>query len=351
VTGKPAGTGSVSITVQVTDSKGTSVSKQFTLNVTAPTSVTITTTGLPDGTAGSPYAQPIAASGGTPPYTWSGSLPGGLSIDPASGLISGTPSVGGRISLTVTVQDSSGITASQSFSVNFALPQLLGIVFKPGGGTTNAQSQPPLQITLNAPFPVDLKGTLTLTFAADTGADDQAVQFATGGRTATFTIPANSTAASFSIPNFALQTGTVAGLITLTAHLEAAGIDITPTPAPFSQLRVSSSVPVLNAPQATRTTGGFTVTITGYSTTREISQAIFHFNPASGANLQTTDVTIPVSSLFSAWFQSSGIAAFGSQFLFTQPFTVQGDTQSISSVTITLVNSQGNSQQATAPIQ
>jgi hypothetical protein len=93
------------------------------------------------------------------------------------------------------------------------------------------------------------------------------------------------------------------------------------------------------------------VTITGYSTTREISQAIFRFNAASGANLQTTDVTIPVSSLFSGWFQSSGIAAFGSQFLFTQPFTVQGDTQAISSVTVTLVNTQGNSQQTTAPMQ
>jgi hypothetical protein len=350
LTGKPAATGSISITVQVTDSKGTSVSKQFTLNVTT-TALTITSTGLPDGTVGLPYSQTVAASGGAPPYAWGGSLPAGLSIDPASGAISGTPSVSGPASLTVTVQDNAGNTASRTFSVNFAAPPVLVLIFKPGGGTTSPQSQPPLQITLNDPFPADLKGTLTLTFAADTGGDDQAVQFATGGRTASFTIPANSTAASFSIPNFALQTGTVAGLITLTAHLEAAGVDVTPTPIPSSQLRINPSAPFLNTPQAARTTSGFTVTVTGYSTTREVSQAIFHFNPATGANLQTTDVTIPVSSLFSTWFQSSAVTAFGSQFLFTQPFTVQGDTQSISSVTVTLVNSQGNSQPATAPIQ
>jgi hypothetical protein len=253
--------------------------------------------------------------------------------------------------LTIAVQDSAGSTASRTFSVNFVLPQVTGLIFKPGGGTVNPQSQPALQITLNSPSPVDLTGTLTLTFAADSGGDDQAIQFATGGRKASFTISANSTSANFSISNFALQTGTVAGLITLTAHLEAAGIDVTPTPAPFSQIRINPSAPFLNPPQATRATSGFTVTITGYSTTREVSQAIFHFNPASGANLQTTDVTIPVTSLFSAWFQSSAITAFGSQFLFTQPFTVQGDTQSIGSVTVTLVNSQGNSSSVTATIQ
>jgi hypothetical protein len=128
-------------------------------------------------------------------------------------------------------------------------------------------------------------------------------------------------------------------------------VDVTPTPAPTSQIRINSSVPFVSTPQATRTTSGFTVTISGFSTTREISQAVFHFNPASGSNLQTTDVTIPVGSMFNAWFQSSAVTAFGSQFLFTQPFTIQGDSQSVSSVTITLVNSQGNSQPATVTIQ
>jgi hypothetical protein len=45
------------------------------------------------------------------------------------------------------------------------------------------------------------------------------------------------------------------------------------------------------------------------------------------------------------------VTAFGSQFLFTQSFTVQGDTQAIVSATVVLVNAQGNSQQFTATIQ
>ena len=48
---------------------------------------------LPDATEGQPYSQALQATGGTAPYTWavvSGSLPAGLTLDPATGVISGT---------------------------------------------------------------------------------------------------------------------------------------------------------------------------------------------------------------------------------------------------------------------
>jgi len=56
-----------------------------------------------------------------------------------------------------------------------------------------------------------------------------------------------------------------------------------------------------------------------------------------------------VSSLFSAWYSSSTSTPFGSQFLYTQPFTVQG-TGAIASVTVTLVNANGNSTTVSATI-
>jgi len=72
-------------------------------------SVMITTTSLPDGTVGVSRSQTLNATGGTPPYTWSiteGSLPPGLSLDPATGMISGTPSTAGTYLFTAQVTDS-----------------------------------------------------------------------------------------------------------------------------------------------------------------------------------------------------------------------------------------------------
>jgi hypothetical protein len=350
ISGRPSSAGSFHVTVQVTDAKGTQAAGQLTL-VVAGVPLAIVTAALSGGAAGSPYSQSVAATGGTPPYTWSGSLPAGLTIDPATGVISGSASVAGPVTISITVQDRTGTTTGRGYTVTFALPVLPAVAFGGVGSTANPLSQPPVQLTLANPFPVPIAGTVTLSFQADVGGDDLAVQFSSGGRTAAFTIPANSNLAAFSIPSLALQTGTVAGLITLTAHLQAAGTDITPSPPPTDQIRINAASPTLSAVQATRTATGFTIAIQGFSPTREITQAIFHFNPASGADLQTTDVTIPVASTFNSWFQSDAVTAFGSQFLFTQSFTVQGDTQAIVSATVALVNTQGSSQQSTATIQ
>jgi hypothetical protein len=76
--------------------------------VTTSVTVTVTTTSLPNGNVGTPYAASLAASGGQPPYTWSvtvGTLPMGISLSSA-GVFSGTPTLAGTSSFTVQACDS-----------------------------------------------------------------------------------------------------------------------------------------------------------------------------------------------------------------------------------------------------
>jgi hypothetical protein len=86
--------------------------------VSDPIPLSITTLFLPAVTAGNSYGQVLAATGGTPPYTWavtSGALPAGLTL--TSGVISGIPSVAGTFNFTVTVTDSVAAMANRQFSI------------------------------------------------------------------------------------------------------------------------------------------------------------------------------------------------------------------------------------------
>jgi hypothetical protein len=232
---------------------------------------------------------------------------------------------GSNAALTVTVQVTANAAGSASATLTLGL-----------GNSADARRQPSLGVAITGPYPVDVQGKLTLTFQPASGADTGEVTFSTGTRKLTFTIPSDVTSAVFTIPSAALQTGTVAGSITITASFQAGGTDITPSPAPTKQIQVKYGAPVIVSAQASRTPTGFTVSITGYTSTREMTQAMVVFNPASGANLQTSSLTLSVGSLFATWLQRSQV--IGSQFLFTQTFTVTGNFEAVASITITLVN-------------
>jgi hypothetical protein len=98
-------------------------------------------------------------------------------------------------------------------------------------------------IHISSAFPGDVSGTLTLAFKASGGnVDDPMVQFATGGRSVSFTIPANSTQAQFAgKANAVISGGTLAGAMTLTATVTSPS-DLPPPPA-TATVNVSSSPP------------------------------------------------------------------------------------------------------------
>src|SRR5262249_29079869 len=85
-----------------------------------------------------------------------------------------------------------------------------------------------IAVTMATPFPREVTGEVTLTFISNAviPVDDPAIQFSTGGRTVTFTIPANSTEARFASASdpapLAFQTGTVAGTLKFSGSFTAA---------------------------------------------------------------------------------------------------------------------------------
>lgn len=80
----------------------------------------ITTTVLPNAHLQSAYSAGLGVLGGAAPYTWSivsGSLPPGLSLATASGLVSGTPTAQGSTAVGVKVTDAEGRTATSTVTV------------------------------------------------------------------------------------------------------------------------------------------------------------------------------------------------------------------------------------------
>jgi Putative Ig domain/WD40-like Beta Propeller Repeat len=77
----------------------------------------ISTTAANFGVVGNAYTSTLATTGGTAPFTWAvfgGSLPTGLTLNPGTGVVSGTPTVAGNSTLTFTVVDSTSKTATGS---------------------------------------------------------------------------------------------------------------------------------------------------------------------------------------------------------------------------------------------
>jgi hypothetical protein len=345
--GTPAEAGPFNFHVEVTDAAGAKAGKTFAVTIDQPV-LTITTSSLPNGMVGTAYSASVSASGNIGSVSWSASgLPNGLSMSD-SGAISGTPATGGTASVGVTARDAAGRTANRTLSLTVLMPPPPAPTFMGMPSTVPPASQIPVGLGIQGTYPAPINGTITLTFTADGGgADDPAVQFSNGRRQVVLTIPAGESLATFTIPNLALQTGTVAGVITLTANLTTAGQDITPTPV--QTIRINPAPPVIVSVTPSRTSTGIQIVIAGYANTREVTSALFTLRPAAGFTLQTTDFTVQVGALFSAWYQNAASVPFGSQFLFTQPFTV-GEAGSVASVTVTLLNTVGRSNSVTANV-
>jgi lysophospholipase L1-like esterase len=136
ITGTPTATGSTGVTLRVADSSqpvAQSVTSTGSLTVAPAPALQIESAALPAAIDGAPYRALVFVSGGTAPLTFSithGALPASLSLDPGSGVISGTPSSQGSSEFTLQVSDASkpSQVRTGSFTVTVGPPPALAIV-------------------------------------------------------------------------------------------------------------------------------------------------------------------------------------------------------------------------------
>ena len=204
IVGSPTTTGSFPFSVQATDSSAPPLTSTESLTLSVVGSLRITTTALPQILTGQPYTQTLAATGGTAPYTWSvtpGGLPDGLTLNPATGVISGIPVSTGTAQLTVSVADSGPPPQTASLTTKL-------VVIEP---LTFSEPEPP-EAALGFPYagatPTDVSGGSSgydwsvtngalppgLQLATSTGAVTGTVLSSAGTGTYRFTLTVSDTA-------------------------------------------------------------------------------------------------------------------------------------------------------------
>ncbi|WP_258080614.1 putative Ig domain-containing protein, partial [Xanthomonas arboricola] len=128
LSGTPTVAGTFNFTLTVSDSTpspAAQASRSYTLTIAAPV-VVIAPTTLSSATRGTAYSQTLSASGGTAPYTYAvsaGSLPAGITLA-SNGTLSGTATVEGSFNVTVTATDANTFTATQTYALTVAGPNL-----------------------------------------------------------------------------------------------------------------------------------------------------------------------------------------------------------------------------------
>lgn len=115
-------TGAGSYSIQATDRNGRVATKAITITINAlPTFTWLSTANLTDGYKTSAYSTQLSVTGGIAPYTFSlksgSSLPGGLTLNSTTGIISGTPTAAGTYTFTVVALESScdGLSIERTF--------------------------------------------------------------------------------------------------------------------------------------------------------------------------------------------------------------------------------------------
>ena len=228
ITGTPTTSVSgASLAFSVKDSASPAHSSSANLSLTVLSNgLTVTTASLPDGQVGSSYSATLSAAGGAPPYTWTltgGTLPAGLQLDGATGLISGVPTASSSAApLSFSVSDSANPAASVTVSLQLTIttvPLIITTTSLPDG-----QTGTPYSATLSSSGGT---GTITWTLTAGTLPPGLQLNATTGALSGTPTTVV-AAALTFTATDSGSPAQTQSAALTLT--IDPTGTDVTVTP-------------------------------------------------------------------------------------------------------------------------
>jgi hypothetical protein len=278
-------------------------------------------------------APAIAVSTGD--FALSGAAPGGLAIQPgqtADFYVQFSPTATGTRTGSLVIGDSTYALTGTGVEpplpkprLSISLPQAL------------SAQQGAVTVTLDATSRTSGSGTLTLDFQPGPGAKaDAAIAFASGGRTATFTVAPGDTQGHFGDQLTApFQTGTTAGALVFTVQL--GGVTDQQT---IAILPASVGITLV---QGMRSAAGVEVRVTGFDNTRTAGALTFTFFDAAGNAVAPGAIHSDATANFASYFQNSDL---GGVFLLRAVFPVTGDPSQVGAFQVQFANSAGTAQTA-----
>ncbi|GLQ45169.1 hemagglutinin [Dyella lipolytica] len=333
VSGTPTAGGTFNFTVTATDANSATASGSFSLTVSAPT-MSLAPTSLPNATQNVAYSQNITASNGTAPYTYAvtaGALPAGVSLSSA-GTLSGTPTVFGSFSFSITATDSSTGTGPYTVARAYALTvvsaaPVITTTSLPAGTVSIAYSQTIVVSGGNPPY----------TFAVTSGSLPAGLHLNSGTGVLSGTPTAGGTfSVSVTVTDAASNTGTQSYSITINAPTIVVAPTTLPVPtdgvaysqaisasggtAPYTFAVTSGSLPPGMTLASNGTLSGTPTGAGTYNFTTTATDSSTGTGPYTGSRAYSFTIAAPTLTLAPA-----GLALTASYAqAYTQTFTASG---------------------------